>query len=76
MSNMARLTDEHRPVATRTMDELREVLDGVTGPLEIGIDGDKEEVLFKLCRGPAIAIHEGDVGTVRGALWNGGRPLL
>jgi hypothetical protein len=76
MSNMARLTDDHRPVATRTMDELHEVLDGVTGWIEIGIDVKHEEVLFKLCRGPKIAIHEGDVGTIRGAFWNGGRPLI
>ncbi len=76
MSNMARLTDEHRPLVTRTMDELHEVLDGVKGSIEIGVDVENEQVLFKLCRGPAIAVHRGDVGAVRGALWNGGRPLL
>jgi hypothetical protein len=76
MSNMARLTDDHRPVATRTIDELREVLDGVTGSIEVFIDAGREQVLFKRCRGPAIAVHEGNVGTVGKALWNGGRPLI
>ncbi len=79
MSNMARLTDDHRPVATRTMGELREVLNGVTGPLEIGVDVEHEQVLFKLLRGRgslAMAIHEGDIGVVCHALWNGGRPLI
>ena len=68
MSNMARLTDEHRPVSTRTTDELQEVMDGELRPWTIAVDVARNEVTCRLIGGHAIAIHSGDVGAVAGVL--------
>ncbi|KKK90003.1 hypothetical protein LCGC14_2727450 [marine sediment metagenome] len=71
MSNMARLIDEHRPVVTRTADEVRGALAGEYRKLSLDVRTKDGEVLLAVLGSHDVVVHRGEEDAFFGVLRSG-----